>query len=109
MIIHTKKDADNLLYFLKKTGFPKAKIIGSIGKGAKKSKHDIDVLLSGFKRTKELEGRLRFLLEPKREYKSDKKRILAYAVTKTDWGGLYFHNTYFGNVDIFFTTKDFDY
>ena len=33
----------------------------------------------------------------------------AESVENTDWGGWYFNNTDFGDVDIFYTTEDFDY
>ena len=92
---YTEKDGLDLIYFLKKTGFPKAQLIGSLGKG-KTSTHDIDVLLPKSKKTARLKKKLTFLLEPKK-------------VSHTDWGGLYFHDSHFGDVDIFFTTKDFDY
>lgn len=93
---YTPKDGLALIYFLKKTGFPKAKLIGSLGRG-KQSTHDIDILLPTNKKTAKLIKKLTFLLEPKD------------GVSHTDWGGLYFHKSHFGDVDVFFTTKDFDY
>lgn len=106
--LHTKKDAENLLYLLKKSGFSDARLIGSFGKNAEQSMHDIDVLLPNYKKTKRLENKLTFLLEPKASIRSN-GTYAENGVTYTDWGGIYFHNTYFGDVDVFFSTKDFDY
>jgi len=85
-----------LVFFLKKTGFADARLIGSLGRGSS-STHDIDVLLPLTKKSKEVERSLTFLLEPKG------------GVSHTDWGGYYFHDTPFGDVDVFFTTKDFTF
>lgn len=93
---YTPRDGKIVEYFLKKNGFPKAKLIGSLSRG-KNSKHDIDILLPDEKNTVKLIKKLIYLLEPKR------------GCVATDWGGLFFKDTFFGNVDVFFTTKDFDY
>ena len=76
-------------------GFPRVTLIGSLGKGLT-SNHDIDILLPKSRKTKKLIEKLTTLLKPKK-------------VSHTDWGGLYFHDCIFGDVDVFFTTKDFDY
>lgn len=93
---YTPEKGADLVYLFQKTGFPDAKLIGSLGRG-KESNNDIDILLPGRRKTVSLVNKLKFILEPKGK------------VVPTDWGGLYFYNTHFGNVDIFFTTKDFDY
>jgi predicted nucleotidyltransferase len=72
-----------------------AVLIGSLATG-KESDNDIDILLP----CKKLTNRLK------------RKLIKLYGAethSTTDWGGLFLHNTYFGNIDIFFTTKNFDY
>ena len=102
-MIHTRKDAEFLLFFLQKTIDENAKLIGSFGKGKEESEHDIDILLpspNGFFR--------------KRYWTIDfanymKELLNAKSFEKTDWGGWYFHNTFFGDIDIFFTEKEFDY
>lgn len=93
---HTKKDADYLLQLMKIFITKKAVLIGSFGKGAEMSNHDIDILLPNFKKTKRLKEKLTILL-------------LAKEIEDTDWGGWYFKNTFFGDVDVFFNTKEFDY
>lgn len=91
---HTFKDAENLLFFLKKTVADDAKLIGSFGRGVE-SDHDIDVLIPDCRRTVRFVSNISSLLEAKSyEY--------------TDWGGVFFHDTFFGDVDIFFTTKNFN-
>lgn len=93
---YTPKDGQVLEYFFKKNGFPHARLIGSLGRG-KKSNNDIDILLPDEKNTLKLRKKLCHLLEPKKDF------------VDTDWGGLFFYDTFFGDVDIFFSTKDFDY
>ncbi len=90
-----KRDAECLVHFLQKTIYGKIKLIGSFGKNKKSSKHDIDILLSGKKKTVRLRNHIKNLLDAKK-------------VEDTDWGGWYFHDTFYGDVDIFFTTKNFD-
>lgn len=93
---YTPRDGKIVEYFFRKNGFPTAKLIGSLGRG-KNSNNDIDILLPYAKNTLQLRQKLIYLLEPKKDF------------VDTDWGGLFFYDTFFGNVDIFFTTKDFDY
>lgn len=94
--VHTKKDATCLLHLLRKTISEKVELIGSFGKGSIQSSHDIDVLIPDKRRTNGLKNKLMNLLD-------------AQSVEDTDWGGWYFYNTFYGNVDVFFSTKDFDY
>ena len=93
---HTIEDAKLLLQFLKNIVSDKAELIGSFGKGKKTSKHDIDVLIPDRKKTRKFKSHLMLLFN-------------AESCEDTDWGGWYFKGTLFGNVDIFFTTKNFDY
>jgi len=106
--IHTKIQAECLIHLLNKTVSDKATLIGSFGKGAETSEHDIDVLIPDRKKTSRFKTALILLLEPKPSTRSD-GTFAENGVTDTDWGGWYFHNTFYGDVDIFFTTKDFDY
>lgn len=95
--LHTKQQAEFLLFFLKKTITEKCTLIGSFGRGTESSDHDIDVLLPlEFYFKKGLKTKLKSLLN-------------ATEVVDTDWGGWYYSDTYFGDVDIFFTINDFDY
>lgn len=107
-MIHTIKDAEALIFFLKKTGFPEVKLIGSFAKGETESIHDIDILLEGYKLNPSLEDQLIYLLEPQPCERAD-GTFADKGITYTDWGGLYLHNTFFGNIDIFFSIEDFDY
>ena len=97
--MHTKQIADILIHVIDvvicgKYG-GKVKLIGSLGKGAHESKHDIDIHIT-CKQTDRLKNDLKLILRPEK-------------VENTDWGGWYFHGTPFGDVDVFFTTKNFDY
>lgn len=94
-MIHTLHMANDVINLLHISGFTDAKLIGSFGKGNIESNHDIDVLLNEQK-TEELENKLKNLFRPTH-------------IEYTDWGGIYYHNTQFGNIDIFFSTKKFDY
>ena len=96
MKIHTKEEADFLLNLFKLIISDKAELIGSFGKGAKKSKHDIDILLPDIRKTNKLKEKISTIL-------------CSEEIEDTDWGGWYFKNTFFGDVDIFFNTKGFDY
>lgn len=94
--IITKETAHLLLFFLQKTLWKEAKLIGSIGRGANYSTHDIDILLPGMEDKKEeLRSELKILFD-------------ASKVEDTDWGGLYFSGTPFGDIDIFFDTEGMD-
>lgn len=65
-----------------------ARLIGSLGKGKKVSDHDIDVLLPNS--TLRDAGRI-------------KKLLRAGKGERTDWGGIYFRHTFWGDVDVFFS------
>ena len=87
-MIHTVKMAAAALSFIKSNFDDTAVLIGSLSKG-EESNHDIDVLIAGRKRDIETRDRLIILLHPTEfEY--------------TDWGGIYFSNTLWGDIDIFF-------
>lgn len=94
--IHTKLQAECLLHLLNKTISDKIKLIGSFGRGTEMSEHDIDVYIPNKRKTINLKHKLIHLLD-------------AREVVDTDWGGWYFYDTFYGDVDVFFTTKDFDY
>lgn len=94
---HTQGDARDVMYLIKATGLDRdARIIGSLGRGAETSEKDIDILLPNCSLTRELLDALDGLFECER-------------AEMTDWGGIFLHNTLFGNLDFFFTTEDFDY
>ena len=81
--VYTPKDGEALISYLFLNGV-KAELIGSLSRG-KDSLHDIDVLVDPAYCAKMHE-----LLSPARE------------VIPTDWGGLYFRESPFGDVDVFF-------
>jgi hypothetical protein len=91
---YSKEDGIAVVSFLEQNGF-KVELIGSLSKIGF-SNHDIDihVMNSG---TKEDRDKLKRLFVTKEK------------VDETDWGGLYFNNTQFGDVDIFFSLDGFDY
>lgn len=92
-IQYSKENGIAVVEFLKRNGF-KAELIGSLAKIGF-SIHDIDihVMDSG---TREDRDKLKQLL-------------ITSEVDETDWGGLYFKDTQFGDVDIFFSLDGFDY
>lgn len=92
---HTLKDAEFLVFFLRKTVSESVELIGSFGKGATESDHDIDVYIPGIKRKWRTGQWLATLLEAKSH-------------GPTDWGGIFFKDTFFGNVDVFFSKEGFD-
>ena len=96
--LHTKKDAEYCLWYICKHIYPKARLIGSFGKGAETSMKDIDIHI---------------MMDKKKPTDRDKriftKMLDAKSVEETDWGGWFFHDTAFGNVDIFFDVSEFDY
>lgn len=94
--IHTLDDAKQVLNILHKNVSINSSLIGGFGKGKLASKHDIDVLIPDKEFNDELKSKIFKLLN-------------AESVEDTDWGGWYFNNTDFGDVDIFYTTEDFDY
>jgi hypothetical protein len=95
-MIHTLRSAKALESAIQQRFDKQTKIIGSIGKGMKCSEHDIDILLPSLKYSKRLHTQLNRFLN-------------AESSERTDWNGIFFHNTTFGNVDVFFTTEDFTY
>lgn len=97
--LHTKNDAEFLIFFLHKMGFSDAKLIGGFGKGKETSEHDIDVLI------KILPSPVNMI-----NFSENMKELLdADSFEYTDMKSWYFHNTFFGDVDIFFSTEHFDY
>jgi hypothetical protein len=87
-------DAEECLHRLRKE-FRNAELIGSLGKGATQSSHDIDILLRGVEPSEQLQWTLLEMLG-------------ASSVEDTDWGGWYFHDTVYGDIDIFFDDSEFD-
>lgn len=80
---------------------PMVSLIGSLTKPNGTSTHDIDILLD-FKEVNRTRKGLSahdkevILVHLKDILKTDNK------VVYTDWGGLYFCNTFYGDVDVFF-------
>lgn len=96
--IHTKKDAEYCLWYFKKHIYANCELIGSFGKGTDQSLNDIDIYFN-------MNGK-----KPIEKYKTKFAKMLnATSVDDTDWGGWFFHNTVFGNVDVFFDITEFDY
>lgn len=95
-MIHTREDALMLLQLLRETISPNAELIGSFGKGVQSSEHDIDIYIHDKEKSFLLKQELINLLNPSK-------------VEDTDWDGWYFHDTSYGDVDIFFSIKDFDF
>ncbi len=95
---YTPADGAAVVKHLKIHEFTGVQLIGSLAKG-ETSTHDIDILLPNDIRDQKTTDRLIEAL-----YDS----VHAIHIEHTDWGGMYFHGTIFGDVDIFFTTKDFD-
>lgn len=92
--LHTLEDATTVLNLIQDNISSSAELIGGFGKGKTTSMHDIDILIPNKDIT----------------IKNDLMRLLnAESVEGTDWGGLYYNNTPYGDVDIFFTTEEFDY
>ncbi len=96
MKIYTVNDGNNIVKLLSEKGI-EVKLIGSLGRG-ETSKHDIDILLENFDKNNlpTLVYKMRNLLRP---------TYIAY----TDWDGLYFKATIYGDIDLFFDTALFDY
>lgn len=94
--VHTLDDAKVVLDILQKNVSNNSSLIGGFGKGNLTSNHDIDVLIPDMEFNDELKSKIFNLLN-------------AQSVEDTDWGGWYFNNTDYGDVDIFYTTEDFDY
>lgn len=94
--LHTINDANNVLNIIHKNISKNATLIGGFGKGKTTSMHDIDILIPDVDFDEVFKEKIVNLLNAK-------------SVESTDWGGLYFNDTDFGDVDIFYTTEDFDY
>lgn len=94
--LHTIDDAESVLNIIQRHISKNASLIGGFGKGKKTSEHDIDILIPDVKFDEKFKQEIIKLLN-------------AESVEDTDWGGLYFNNTDYGDVDIFYTTEDFDY
>ncbi len=92
--LHTLEDAKFVLNLIRDKISNQATLIGGFGKGKTTSMHDIDILIPN--KDISIKNNLMQLLN-------------AESVESTDWGGLYYNNTPYGDVDIFFTTEDFDY
>lgn len=95
--MYTHQTGVDVVNFLVKCGFSRATLIGSLAKENGTSSNDIDILIDDESYSKKLEDHFRILLKPKGK------------VVRTDWGGIYLYDTIYGNVDIFFTTENFDY
>lgn len=88
-ILHTREMAIELLDVL--ALFAPAELIGSFGRGKPTSEHDIDVLLLNVRPAAKLHLR-----------EALRKLLNASSVEDTDLGSWYFHDTIYGNVDVFF-------
>ncbi len=95
-IKYTIEHANEVLNVLKRNNI-KAITIGSIARSGH-SYNDIDILIlnMGESITDTIEKVLINIFKP-------------YKTERTDWNGLYLYYTEYGNIDVFFTTKDFDY
>lgn len=94
--IHTKEESTLVLDIINKNISNRATLIGGFGKGKSESEHDIDILIPDKEFNSDLKDKLSNLLNAK-------------SVEDTDWGGWYFNNRDFGDVDIFSSIKEFDY
>jgi predicted nucleotidyltransferase len=94
--LHTKQDAEKVLSIIHQHISKNASLIGGFGKGNETSEHDIDILITDVEFNEEFKQKMIKLLN-------------AESVEDTNWGGLYFNNTNYGDVDVFYTTEDFDY
>lgn len=68
-------------------------LVGSLSRG-QNSNNDIDILIT--RKNPFIPEKLKEILKPRN-------------VIKTDFGGLYFEDTIYGDIDIFFSKDDFDY
>lgn len=91
---YTKTDGLAVVKYLQKMGFAEAELIGSLAKKGV-SYNDIDIHIPNMNRDRMWELVNLFLHR-------------GVTLQKTDWEGLFFSNTPFGNVDIFFSVEDFD-
>ena len=90
---YSREHGEAVVSFLQKNGF-NPELIGSLAKIGF-SNHDIDIYVRN---------------SGKRE---DREKLIELftggTVDETDWGGMYFNDTEFGDVDIFFSIDGFDY
>lgn len=102
--LHTKKDAEYCVWYFKKHVCSGATLVGSFGKNKTESNHDIDIYLPNMLK-KGFDNGMR-----KIKYRDKIKGLIdAKSVEATDWGGYFFHDSKFGNVDVFFDISKFDY
>jgi predicted nucleotidyltransferase len=101
--IHTKRDAESLIFLLQKLGYINAKLIGSFGNGKETSEHDIDVYIP------KLPGFLSKRFKSKQFADTMKNLLDAESYEYTDMESWYFTNTFFGDVDMFHNIDHFDY
>lgn len=94
--LHTLKDANTVLEIFQQNISNKSTLLGGFSKGKETSDHDIDILVPDLEFNEELKLKIFKLLNAK-------------SVEDTDWGGWYFNDTDYGDVDVFYTTEDFDY
>lgn len=90
---YSKVDGDVVVAFLEQNGFT-VELIGSLAKIGF-SNHDIDIHVKN-SGTREDRDKL-------------KQLFLTSEIDETDWGGIYFTNTQFGDIDLFFSLDGFDY
>lgn len=97
MAKYTVEIGNKVIELIKDNGYPMVRLIGSLGAG-KESNHDIDILipLTDKKQKQECAIALSKILKAEKH-------------CGQDWGGCYYTNTIFGDVDLFFSTDDFDY
>lgn len=91
---YTEEDGVAVVLLLHEYGFQNCELIGSLSREGV-SNNDIDIYIpNGSLADKEV---LKNIL------------MTSGVVEETDWGGIFFTDTQFGNVDIFFDKSEFDY
>ena len=100
----TQREANLCLWYFKKHIDSGAQLVGSFGKGICVSNHDIDIYLPSVIKEGFDVGMRKVKMRNKIEHMLDAKKVEA-----TDWGGYYFHDTPFGDVDTFFDISQFDH
>lgn len=97
-VFYTPEDGNKVVEFMKKNGYKKARLLGSLVLG-KNSKKDIDILIP-----------LRNLKTKQRFYqKMNSVLNITYLERKNQFEGFGMTTDELGRVDVFFTTKYFDY
>lgn len=91
---YNKEDGEAVVLFLLEEGFKDVQLIGSLKKNGE-SDHDIDIYVPNCS-------------------ENDKEKLIELFLTcgmveETDWHGMYFSDTIFGDIDIFFCIDDLDY